>query len=93
VKIENFMKKHKFKDRVLGIVSQIPTGKTLSYQEVARLAGSPRASRAVGNIMRQNYLPNVPCHRVIHSDGRPGGYNRGGEAAKRRLLEKEKLPA
>lgn len=62
----------------------------MTYQEVAVAAGSPRASRAVANIMAKNFNPAVPCHRVIRSDGKLGGYNRGGEAAKRAILEQEK---
>lgn len=77
-----------FKDRVLNVVAKIPKGKTLSYKQVATLAGSPRAYRAVGNIMNKNENPKVPCHRVIKSDGTPGGYAHG---AKRKvvILKKE----
>lgn len=71
------------------IVARIPRGKTMTYAEVARAAGYPRAARAVGNLMAKNFDPKVPCHRVIRSDGRIGSYNRGGEAAKRRLLVRE----
>ena len=78
-----------FSQKVWRIVGQIPAGQTLSYQEVARRAGSPRAARAVGAIMSKNYDPAVPCHRVVRSDGRPGGYNRGGAEAKAALLAKE----
>ena len=78
-----------FTERVLDVVRSIPVGKTLSYQEVAERAGSPRAARAVGTIMKQNYRPDVPCHRVVRADGRPGQYNRGGEEVKRALLRKE----
>lgn len=77
-----------FKDKVLQIVSKIPKGKVLSYGQVARRAGNKRAARAVGNIMKQNRDPNVPCHRVICSDGRIGGFNRGQEF-KAALLRKE----
>ncbi|MEY2641114.1 MAG: hypothetical protein RL150_507, partial [Candidatus Parcubacteria bacterium] len=42
-----------------------------------RRAGNPRAARAVGNILNKNYNPEIPCHRVIRSDGTTGGYNRG----------------
>ena len=78
-----------FADRVRRIVAEIPSGETLSYGEVARRAGSPGASRAVGNILKRNFDPNIPCHRVIRKDGTPGGYNRGAER-KRLLLEREK---
>ena len=62
---------------MLAVVAKIPKGGTLTYKEVAKRAGNPRASRAVGSIMRTNYDPEIPCHRVIRSDGKPGGYNRG----------------
>ncbi|MEX0933112.1 MAG: MGMT family protein [Candidatus Paceibacterota bacterium] len=66
----------------------IPSGSVLTYKEVAEKAGTPRAARAVGTIMSKNTNPTIPCHRVIRSDGRLGGYNRGGEGAKRvRLIE------
>lgn len=77
-----------FTKRVLEVVRKIPRGQTLSYQEVARLAGSPHASRAVGNILNKNYDPTIPCHRVIRSDGSLGGYNRGPKR-KREILEQE----
>ncbi|OGY56313.1 MAG: 6-O-methylguanine DNA methyltransferase [Candidatus Colwellbacteria bacterium RBG_13_48_8] len=77
-----------FKKKVLKVVAGIPKGRTLSYAEVARRAGSPRACRAVGNIMNGNHDPKVPCHRVIKSDGTPGGY-RGGTKKKIALLQKE----
>ena len=78
-----------FKEKVLDIVRKIPKGKTMSYKEVARGAGSVSASRAVGTIMKGNYLPDVPCHRVIRSDSKIGDYNRGGRNAKIALLKKE----
>lgn len=78
----------KFKERVLKVVAKIPKGKTLSYKEVARRAGNPRAARAVGNIMNKNYDPKVPCHRVIRSDGSIGGY-RSGAKKKIQILKKE----
>ena len=77
-----------FKQKVFAIVSKIPKGSTLSYKEVAARAGSPRASRAVGNILNKNYDPPIPCHRGIRSDGKTGGYNHGTKM-KIRLLEKE----
>ncbi|HEX7586335.1 MAG TPA: MGMT family protein, partial [Patescibacteria group bacterium] len=65
-----------FTEKVLEITTRIQKGKTLSYQEVARVAGNPQAYRAVGNILNKNRNPKIPCHRVIRSDGTPGGYNR-----------------
>lgn len=66
-----------FKEKVLNIVRRIPKGQTMTYKEVAACAGNSRASRAVGNILNKNYNPAIPCHRVIRSDGKFGGYNRG----------------
>jgi O-6-methylguanine DNA methyltransferase len=79
-----------FKDRVYEVVKKIPKGKTLTYVEVARLIGNPNASRAVGNALNKNYRSDIPCHRVIRSDGKAGGYNRG-EKRKLEILESEKL--
>ena len=78
-----------FKERVLAVVRRIPRGSTLSYGEVAFLAGNERAARAVGRIMSQNYDKTVPCHRVIRADGKLGEYNRGHEEEKRRILTEE----
>ena len=77
-----------FKEKVLAIVKKIPKGKTLTYKQVAVKAGSPNASRAVGSVLKQNYNPDIPCHRVIRSDGITGEYNRGREQ-KIKLLRSE----
>jgi methylated-DNA-[protein]-cysteine S-methyltransferase len=74
-----------FKDKVLDVVRAIPEGETFTYKEVAVRAGNPKASRAVGNFMARNWDPTVPCHRVIRSDGKLGGYNRGAEEKERKL--------
>jgi len=79
-----------FKDKVFNIVKKIPKGKVLSYKQVAEKSGSPRAYRAVGSIMKSNFDKNIPCHRVIKSNGKVGEYNRGGRQAKIKLLKKEK---
>lgn len=81
------MAKADFKAKVLAVVSRIRSGETLSYGEVAKRAGSPRAARAVGNILNKNFNPKIPCHRVIRADGQVGGYNRGGKAKIRRLKQ------
>jgi len=88
-----------FTQKVIGIVSKIPKGKTLTYKQVAMRAGNPNAARAVGNILNshyrdcvQNKKPTIHCHRVIRSDGRLGGYAKG-EKEKRKLLQKEKVQA
>ena len=81
-----------FKEKVLDIVRAIPAGKTMTYGQVAAVAGNPRAARVVGMIMSRNYNPEIPCHRVIRSDGGMGGYNQGGiEGNGKRLSLKKKL--
>lgn len=72
-----------FKERVYGMVRDIPKGSVMTYGEVAARAGKPGAARAVGNLMARNSDRNVPCHRVIRSDGKIGEYNglRGSDKA------------
>lgn len=78
-----------FEKQVLQEAMKTPFGRLISYGDLAALAGSPRAARAVGNAMRKNPLPIVvPCHRVVHSDGSLGGYM-GGLDLKRKLLALE----
>lgn len=74
-----------FRTRVLAIVAKIPRGETLTYKQVAIAAGNPGAARAVGAIMKTNFNPDIPCHRVIRSDGTAGGYNRGADKKIERL--------
>lgn len=83
--------KETFTNKVKNIVRNIPKGSVMTYKEVAIKAGNPRASRAVANIMTANYDPTVPCHRVIRTDGKLGGYNRGGIVKKEEILKKEGL--
>jgi O-6-methylguanine DNA methyltransferase len=65
----------------------------MTYKQVATLAGKPLAYRAVGNILNKNPdLKNIPCHRVIRSDGSVGGYV-FGPGEKNRLLKNEKITA
>ncbi len=66
-----------FQKRVNKIAKTIPKGEVKTYKEVARLAGSPKAHRAVGNILAKNKDNKIPCHRVVRGDGKIGGYNRG----------------
>ncbi len=69
-----------FQLRVWQELRRIPRGKTISYGELARRVGNPRASRAVGQANGHNPLPLiVPCHRVIAADGSLGGYSSGLE--------------
>ncbi len=74
-----------FTAAVHAVVRAIPSGSVLTYKEVAVRAGRPGAYRAVGNILNKNYDPSIPCHRVVRSDGKTGGYNRGPEEKARRL--------
>ena len=78
-----------FSQKVLDIVKTIPKGTTKSYAEVAILAGSPRASRAVGSVLAKNTDTAIPCHRVIRSDGGLGFYNGLRGISKKELLKQE----
>jgi len=78
-----------FQERVYRAVKGIPKGKVMTYRQVAELAGKPGACRAVGNILNKNKdLKNIPCYRVVRSDGRVGGY-RGGQKKKIALLKRD----
>jgi len=79
-----------FRERVYIIAKTIPRGKVVTYGQLAALAGSPKAARAVGATMRDNIDPSViPCHRVVATNGALTGYAFGGVDAKKALLEKE----
>jgi len=88
LKKKNASEKSDFKEKVLKVVAKIPAGKVLTYKEVAEKAGSPKAWRVVGNILSKNKNKKIPCHRVVRSDYKIGGYNRGSKK-KKELLEKE----
>jgi len=77
-----------FRDRVFLVVSKIKKGNVLTYTQVAERAGSPRACRAVGNILSKNFNPTIPCHRVIRTNGVSGGYNPVAEK-KKKILQAE----
>lgn len=79
-----------FKERVYKVVGNIKKGKIMSYKEVAKAAGYPKAWRAVGNILNKNKNIKIPCHRVVKSDGKIGGYNKG-ERRKIKILQGEGL--
>ncbi len=79
-----------FRGAVLRACFQIPSGKTVSYAELAVAAGSPGAARAVGSAMAHNPLPIIiPCHRVVRADGNVGEYSLGGSLVKARMLAAE----
>lgn len=77
-----------FREKVYEITKKIPVGKVATYGQVARLAGNPKASRAVGQFMKTNpYAPAVPCHRVVGFGGKLTGYSSGkGVATKKKML-------
>ena len=81
-----------FQKKVWATLCNIPKGSTVSYKEMAKRIGCPRAVRAVANAVGANPMaPQIPCHRVVRSDGSLGGYSgRGGVNTKRKLLIKEK---
>lgn len=81
-----------FQKSVWKRLREIPYGKTISYSELAKRVGNPKASRAVGSANGKNPIPIViPCHRVIAADGTLGGFG-GGLPVKRALLSLEKAP-
>jgi methylated-DNA-[protein]-cysteine S-methyltransferase len=83
------MEEMKFEDAVYAKVKEIPAGKVATYKEVATAIGKNRAYRAVGNALNRNPHPiKVPCHRVIRSDLKIGGFSKGLKE-KKKLLKKE----
>lgn len=76
--------KTNFQKRVYEVVKKIPRGEVLSYKRVAELAGFPLAWKAVGNVLCKNRNKKIPCHRVVRSNGKIGGYNQG---QKKKLLK------
>jgi O-6-methylguanine DNA methyltransferase len=78
--------------KVIKVCKAIPPGKTITYAELARKAGFPKAARAVGNVLAKNPLPLlIPCHRVIRADGKIGNFSApGGSKMKKKMLEYEK---
>lgn len=80
-----------FQKKVWRAIAQIQKGQVLTYKELAQKIGRPKAFRAVANAVGANPLPiQIPCHRVIRSDGSLGGYSApGGIKTKKKLLQKE----
>lgn len=80
-----------FRKRVLCATADIPEGEVRTYKQIAVASGSPKAYRAVGSAMKANPLaPEIPCHRVVRSDGTLGGYSgKGGRKGKERMLKSE----
>lgn len=71
------------------MATKIPRGRVMTYASLAKALNKPKAARAVGNALNKNpHWPKVPCHRVVCSDGRVGGFA-DGSGRKVKLLEKE----
>ena len=85
------MKGTKFQLKVWKYLKTIPKGKVKTYKQVAIGIKSPKSARAVANACAKNpYAPKIPCHRVIRSDGKLGGYSgKGGIVTKKKLLLNE----
>ena len=85
------LKGTKFQVKVWDYLKTIPKGKVKTYKEVAIGVNSPKSARAVANACARNpYAPEIPCHRVIRTDGALGGYSgKGGIKTKKSLLKKE----
>ena len=77
-----------FKEKVWRACARIPRGRVSTYKEIARAIGKPRAARAVGNTLNKNRSKRVPCHRVVLSSGKLGGFA-AGTRKKKKLLERE----
>jgi len=80
-----------FRQKIYDLTKKIPRGKVATYGQLAQLAGSPGAARAVGMCMKTNpNAPVVPCHRVVASDGSLTGYSAGnGISTKQKMLQQE----
>lgn len=79
----------RFEEEVLLSAGQIPYGEMMTYKELARISGRPRAFRAAGNALAKNRLPVIiPCHRVVATGGGLGGFS-GPAGVKEKLLELE----
>ena len=85
------LKATQFQLKVWAYLKKIPKGKLKTYTQVAKAIGKPKAVRAVANAIGKNpFPPKIPCHRVIRSDGKLGGYSaKGGIKTKKKLLKNE----
>ncbi len=90
--LKNKKKFTSFQLQVFEEIKKIPKGQVITYKELAKRIGRPNAYRAVANACGKNNDPkNIPCHRVIRSDGTLGGYSLdGGIEMKKRLINNEK---
>ena len=86
-------KETKFQIKVWNYLTKISMGKVRTYLQVAKALGKPKSAMAIENAIAKNQnQPKIPCHRVIRSDGKKGGYSAaGGIVGKIKLLRKEKI--
>ena len=78
-----------FNEKCYAVLRKVPKGKVVTYGEIAKVVGVSKGARAVGRAMHVNpYAPKVPCHRVVKSDGKVGGFASGSKK-KIKMLEKE----
>jgi len=67
-----------FRQKIFCLLKKIPAGKVATYKDLAFAAGKPKSARAVGKILNSNPTPiKIPCHRVVCSNGKIGGYKLG----------------
>ena len=77
-----------FQSQCYEALKQVPSGKVISYSGLVEMVGRPQAHRAVGNAMNKNpFAPEVPCHRVVKSNGDLGGFGGGSRLKIKRLQE------
>lgn len=79
-----------FSKKVFEAVKKIPCGRVATYKNIAQVIGCFKAFRAVGNALNKNHSSKIPCHRVVCSDGRVGGYIYGA-IRKIKILREEKI--
>lgn len=77
-----------FQKKVFNAVKKISEGKVATYAQIAEIINKPKAARGVGNALNKNTDPEMPCHRVIRSDGKVGGFRKGARV-KIKKLQKE----
>jgi len=77
-----------FQSQCYEVLKKVPSGKVITYSGLAEMVGRPKALRAVGNAMNKNpFAPQVPCHRVVKSNGDLGGFGGGSRLKIKRLQE------
>lgn len=76
----------KYENEIFRLLRKIPKGKVTTYSEIAKALGNPKLARHVGNVLNRNGRPDeIPCFKVVESNGRAGGYSLGAREKTRRL--------